>query len=32
MEVVDAMVTMKEDAASIGTMASGWEDEDNETG
>ncbi len=31
MEVADAMVTTEEDAAGIGTVATGWEDEDNET-
>jgi hypothetical protein len=32
MEVADAMVIMKEDAAGVRTVAAGWEDEDNETG
>ncbi len=31
-EVADAMATTEEDAAGVGTVASGWEDEDNETG
>ena len=30
-EVADAMATTKEDAAGIGTVLAGWEDEDNET-
>ncbi len=30
-EVADAMATIEEDAASVGTTAAGWEDEDNET-
>jgi hypothetical protein len=32
MEVADAMVTTEDDAAGVGTVAAGWEDEDNETG
>ena len=32
MEVADAMVTTEDDAAGVGTVAVGWEDEDNETG
>ncbi len=31
MEVADAMVTTEDDAAGVGTVAAGWEDEDNET-
>jgi hypothetical protein len=31
-EVTDAMATTEEDATGIGTVAAGWEDEDNETG
>ncbi len=30
MEVADTMVTTEEEAASVGTMAAGWEDEDDE--
>ncbi len=29
-EVADTMATMGEDAAGIGMVAAGWEDEDNE--
>ncbi len=32
MEVADAMVTTEEDAAGVGKVVAGWEDEDNETG
>ncbi len=32
MEVSDAMATMEVDAAGVGTVVAGWEDEDNETG
>jgi hypothetical protein len=32
MEVADTMATTEEDSAGIGTVAAGWEDEDNETG
>ncbi len=32
MEVTDAMVTTEDDAAGVGTVAAGWEDEDDETG
>jgi hypothetical protein len=32
MEVADAIVTTEEDAGGVGTVAAGWEDEDNETG
>ncbi len=31
-EVADAMATTEEDAAGVGTVAAGWEDEDYETG
>ncbi len=31
MEVTDAMMTTEEDAAGMGTVVAGWEDEDNET-
>jgi hypothetical protein len=30
-EVADVMAMTEEDAAGIGTVAAGWEDEDNET-
>ncbi len=30
MEVADAMATMEEDAADVGLVAAGWEDEDEE--
>ncbi len=29
-EVTDAMAMTEEDAAGVGTVAAGWEDEDNE--
>ncbi len=32
MEVAAAMATMEEDEAGIGMVATGWEDEDDETG
>jgi hypothetical protein len=32
MEVTDAMATTEKDAAGVGTVAAGWEDEDDETG
>ncbi len=32
MEVADEMATMEEDAAGVGTVAAGWEDEGDETG
>jgi hypothetical protein len=32
MEVADAMATTEEDAAGIGMVVAGWEDEDDETG
>ena len=32
MEIADTIVTTEDDAAGIGTVAAGWEDEDNETG
>ncbi len=32
MEVADAIATTEEDAAGVGTVAAGWEDEDDETG
>ena len=32
MEVADTMVTTENDAAGVGTVAAGWEDESNETG
>jgi hypothetical protein len=30
-EVADAMLTTEEDAAGVGLVAAGWEDEDDET-
>ncbi len=32
MEVADAMATTEEDAAGLGTVAAGWEDEGDKTG
>ena len=32
MEDADAMVTMEDDTAGVGTVVAGWEDEDNESG
>ncbi len=32
MEVADTMATTEEDAAGIGTVVAGWEDESNENG
>ncbi len=32
MEVADTMATTEEDAAGLGTVAEGWEHEDDETG
>ena len=32
MEVADAMVTTEDEAAGVGTVTAGWEDEDNEAG
>jgi hypothetical protein len=32
MEVADAMATMEEDAAGVGAVVPGWEDEDDKTG
>ncbi len=31
MEIADAMAKTEEDAAGVGMVAAGWEDEDNET-
>jgi hypothetical protein len=31
-DIADAMATTEEDAAGVGTVAAGWEDENNETG
>jgi hypothetical protein len=31
-DIADVMATTEEDAVGVGTVAAGWEDEDNETG